>query len=385
MPATVGGALFSSKPNEAKRQAAADSDSEEDERIMNAAKAAKVAKAPEGDKSKKQRKPDERTSLGKAKAHAIRSKEEERAAERAMSSSDDDDGPAPPKSKPAVAAAVATITAAASAAAAKPKPPADRKPAAPRANGKAKAGAPAALSPETLALQAELTVLRDENERLAAEAAGLKNYKARARLVAAQTPGLGAAAWDKMMAESAPAKQQPLARNGAPVESSEDESEGAKAKSGAAAPKGGKGPKKTIAKKTKGPRQARNYYISAIWSKMKALPGTDADQLMRQGNLRWKALSAEEAEPYHAMARNDKKRTLREKGTAPVSDDEEVPEVDEPPFPEIEMPDASAASDEDAAPEAEADAEPKSMSIFAAAAAGLDYPGSAPPEDPDSE
>jgi len=382
MPATVGGALFSSKPNEAKRPVAPDSDSE-DERIMNAAKAAKVAKAPEGEKPKKQRKPDERTSLGKAKAHAIRSKEDERAAERAMSSSDDDE-PAPPFSR-TVAAAVATITAAASAAAAKPKPPAERKPAAPRANGKAKAGGPAALSPETLALQAELTVLRDENERLTAEAAGLKNYKARARLVAAQTPGLGAAAWDKMMAESAPAKQQQLARNGAPVESSEDESEGAKAKSGAAAPKGGKGPKKTIAKKTKGPRQARNYYISAIWSTMKALPGTDADQLMRQGNLRWKALSAEEAAPYHAMARNDKKRTLREKNLAYVSDDEEVPEVDEPPFPEIEMPDASAASDEDAAPEAEADAEPKSMSIFAAAAAGLDYPGSAPPEDPDSE
>jgi hypothetical protein len=375
MPTTVGGALFSSKPNEAKRQATADSDSE-DERIMNAAKAAKVAKAPEGDKPKKQRKPDERTSLGKAKAQAIRSKEAERAEERAMSSSDDDE-PAPPK--PAVAAAVATITAAASAAAAKPKPSAERKPAAPRANGKAKAGGPAALSPETLALQAELTVLRDENERLTAEAAGLKNYKARARLVAAQTPGLGAAAWDKMMAESAPSKQQPPARNGAPVESpplSEDDSEDPKAKSGAAAPKGNKGPKKTIAKKTKGPRQARNYYISAIWSKMKALPGTDADQLMRQGNLRWKALSAEEAKPYHAMARNDKKRTLREKNLAYVSDDEEVPEVDEPPFPEIEMPDASAgasagASDDDAAPEA-------------AAAAGLDY-AAAPPEDPDSE
>ena len=374
MPATVGGALFSSKPNDAKRQATADSDSE-DERIMNAAKAAKVAKAPEGDKPKKPRKPDERTSLGKAKAQAIRSKEAERAEERAMSSSDDDDDPAPPK--PAVAAAVATITAAASAAAAKPKPPAERKPAAPRANGKAKAGAPAPWSPWTLALQAELTVLRDENERLAAEAAGLKNYKARARLVAAQTPGLGVAAWDKMMAESAPSKQQPPARSGAPVESpplSDDDSEDPKAKSGAAAPKGNKGPKKTIAKKTKGPRQARNYYISAIWSKMKALPGTDADQLMRQGNLRWKALSAEEAKPYHVMARNDKKRTLREKNLAYVSDDEEVPEVDEPPFPEIEMPDASAgASDEDAAPEAEA-----------AAAAGLDY-AAAPPEDPDSE
>ena len=373
MPATVGGALFSSKPNEAKRQAAADSDSE-DERIMHAAKAAKVAKAPEGDKPKKQRKPDERTSLGKAKAQAIRSKEAERAEERAMSSSDDDDEPV--ARKPAVAAAVATITAAA-AAAAKPKPPADRKPAAPRANGKAKAGAPAALSPETLALQAELTVLRDENERLAAEAAGLKNYKARARLVAAQTPGLGAAAWDKMMAESAPAKQQHLARNGAPVESSEDESEGAKAKPGAAAPKGSKGPKKTIAKKTKGPRQARNYYISAIWSKMKALPGTDADQLMRQGNLRWKALSAEEAEPYHAMARNDKKRTLREKNLAYVSEDEEVPEIDEPPFPEIELPGASGASDEDAAPGAAA-AEDE-------AAAEEPNAAVAPPEDPDSE
>ena len=226
-------------------------------------------------------------------------------------------------------------------------------------------------------------MLRDEVSRLSEENAGLKNYKARARLVATQTPGLGVAAWDKMMAESAPAL--PAGRNILPklgAESpqlSEEESDDAKGK--AAKTKASKGPKKTIAKKTKGPRQARNYYISAIWSKMKALPGVDADHLMRQGNLRWNALSEEEKAPYEAMARNDKKRTLREKDVANVSDDEEVPEMGEPPMPEIDMPmaDASGASGDEEEHETAA-AEPEE----AAAAEATDY-SAAPPEDPDSE
>ena len=77
-------------------------------------------------------------------------------------------------------------------------------------------------------------------------------------------------------------------------------------------------------KKEKAPRQARNFFISLNFAKVRAEPGMDANAVMGECNKRWAALSEEDKQPYLALERNDKKRSDRAKGVEGVEADEEV-------------------------------------------------------------
>ena len=298
-------ALFSAKAPPKRPDPDSASDDENEPPVLPKPKA-KLAALPKG-----------ASALKKAKANAQAQKK------RDDSDDDDDDAPAPAPAakKPAAKKPQADKGKAVAAAAA----------AAPRVS----AGATKAFTPalnETLLWESQVCVLQEEVRMLRQSERDLREYKARARLVAGQIDGLGTATWDKLMAESAsgkrklnllayPAGPESPAGSAAGGEDAEDPAPPA-AKRGKGA--GGKAKRE---KKEKAPRQARNFFISLNFSKVRAEPGMDANLVMGECNKRWAALSEEDKEPYRALERNDKKRNLREKGGADVSDDEEVPEI----------------------------------------------------------